>query len=106
MAREKVVVIEDVITGGTSLRETHSSLGLLPHAEVIGICLGIDREEKGLQDPAKAEIEALFGVEIQAILDLSHLLEALTDKPFVDGRTYIDSELRDQIAAYRSQHTP
>ena len=71
---EPVLIIEDVLTGGTSLRE---SLLLLKKykAKVKAAYILIDRQEKGLgEQRAKDELEQEFDFEIKSLLSLSEIL--------------------------------
>lgn len=101
LAGRKIVVIEDVITGGTSLREVKP---LLADAQVIGIAVGVDRQERGTGDESAArEIEALYGVPVAAILSLDEIVERLHGRE-VAGRVWIDDAMRDRIDAYLAAH--
>lgn len=100
---EKVVVIEDVITGGTSFGET---LPLLRHAkaDVVGVIVGVDRQEKGRGERgALAEVAATWGVKTAAIVTIAEVVERLYNRP-VAGKVWIDDVLRARILDYLDRY--
>jgi orotate phosphoribosyltransferase len=100
---ERVVIVEDVLTGGTSFRET-MALMRTTKARVVGAVIGLDREERGEGTLlARAEIAARFGFPIHAILTLSDVIEKLHNKEFA-GKIWIDDNLKRKIDDYRAQY--
>ncbi len=98
---EQVVVIEDVITGGTSFSETLpllKSYGIKP----IGLVVGIDRMEKG-QGEARAfdEIAQAWDIPTASILTLDDIIGKLHGKTVL-GKVWIDDAMRQSIDTYRS----
>lgn len=76
-----VIMFDDVITAGTTVRET---LALMDQhdAKLNGIVIAFDREERGTGTmSAVQEITEKTGVPIQSILKLSDVLTYLQDKP-------------------------
>ncbi|HEY3487750.1 MAG TPA: orotate phosphoribosyltransferase [Gammaproteobacteria bacterium] len=77
--RGKVLIVDDVITAGTAIRE---SLELIEQtgAEPAGVVISLDRQERGLGTrSAIQEIEAQNAIKIISIATLSDLLEYMTD---------------------------
>jgi orotate phosphoribosyltransferase len=75
--RGRVVIVDDVITAGTAIRE---SIELILHAgaEPVAVALALDREERGQAErSAVQEVEALYGLRCIALLTLSELIAAL-----------------------------
>ena len=100
---EKVVVIEDVITGGTSIHEMLPRLKSLK-ADVIGVAVGVDRQEKGTtSQSALAEVRAQYGVESVALVTVHDVVEQLYNK-IVLGKIWIDSDAHSRIVAYLEKH--
>lgn len=101
--QERVVIVEDVITGGTSLRESHpllSSFGVRP----MGIVVGVDRQEVGVSgEMAKDEIQALYGCRLESILNIEDIYNELYNKHFC-GKVWIDDNMAKQILAYREKY--
>jgi orotate phosphoribosyltransferase len=74
----RVVIVDDVITAGTAIRE---SVDLLRSAGATpaGVLLALDRQERG-QGPRSAvqEVAAEFGLQCVSILTLAELIEAVS----------------------------
>lgn len=75
--RGRVVIVDDVITAGTAIRES-IELILQAGAEPVAAALALDREERGQAErSAVQEVEALYGLRCITILTLSELIAAL-----------------------------
>ncbi len=73
--RGRVLIIDDVISAGTSVRE---SIDLIRQhgAEPCGVAIALDRQEKGLGElSAVQEVETLHHLPVCAIVNLKDLLE-------------------------------
>jgi orotate phosphoribosyltransferase len=73
----RVLIIDDVITAGTAVRE---SIDLLRAAggTPVGVILALDRQERGQGElSAVQELRASFGLEVASILHLADLAEHL-----------------------------
>jgi orotate phosphoribosyltransferase len=73
----RVVIVDDVITAGTAIRE---SIELIRRggAQPVAVALALDREERGQAErSAVQEVEALYGLRCITLLTLSELIEAL-----------------------------
>ena len=103
---DKVVIVEDVLTGGTSIRETLKSFENVD-VQVVGAIVGIDRQERGSnpdsERSARAEVEEDFGIPITSIVNLDNIVETLLNKE-VAGKIWIDDELEKSINEYRSKY--
>jgi len=95
--RGRVLVIDDVITAGTAIRE---SLGLIEEsgATLAGVCVSIDRQERGQQrESAIQEIERDHAVSVTTIATLDTLIDFLRDAG--DQQFALDA-----ILAYRQEY--
>jgi len=75
--RGRVVIVDDVITAGTAIRE---SIELIRNAgaEPVAVALALDRQERGQAErSAVQEVEAQFGLRCIALLTLTELIAAL-----------------------------
>jgi orotate phosphoribosyltransferase len=75
----RVVIVDDVITAGTAIRE---SIDLIraAGAEPVGVALALDRQERGTGTAsAVQEVEREFGLRCVSILSLGGLIDALAD---------------------------
>ena len=77
----KVLIVDDVITAGTAIREVMSiikSAGAQPAAVLIGL----NRQEKGQGDlSAIQEVEKTFGIPVVSIINLNHIIDYLESQP-------------------------
>ena len=80
-AGEEIVIVEDVITAGTAIRE---SMAILEHlnAKVAATFVMVDRKEKGQTDKsAMGEIADEFGFPVYSVVDVYDIIEYLEEKP-------------------------
>ena len=98
----RVLIVDDVITAGTAVRE---SLELIraSGAEPVGVALALDREERGQGElSAVQELERNEGIKCVSIVTLSDLIEALSRPP--PGATRISAEQLTALSAYRARY--
>ncbi|KAI8589520.1 phosphoribosyltransferase-like protein [Geranomyces variabilis] len=76
----QIVVVDDVITAGTAIRE---SVGIIQGegAKLSGVLIALDRREKGtgVEVSAIQQVEKEYGVPVVAIVTLDHVLEYLKE---------------------------
>jgi len=93
----RVLIIDDVITAGTAIRESIELINAST-ASLAAVCVSIDRQEKGLGElSAIQEIEQDNNVAVITIAQLSTIIQFLSDK----------TEHADTVAAieqYRAQY--
>jgi orotate phosphoribosyltransferase len=96
----RIVIVDDVITAGTAIRES-IELILQAGAEPVAVALALDREERGQAErSAVQEVEALYGLRCITLLTLSELIEALeAQAAATDGPSGAPSA--EQLAAMR-----
>ena len=81
-AGEEIVIIEDVITAGTAIRESMDILSHLEGTKVAATFIMVDRKEKGQGEKgAMAEISEQFGFPIYSIVDVYDIIEYLEEDP-------------------------
>ncbi|KAF3977829.1 MAG: orotate phosphoribosyltransferase [Methylococcales symbiont of Iophon sp. n. MRB-2018] len=73
----KILIIDDVITAGTSISESVAIIKQMG-AEPAGALIALDRQEKGKNDSSAVEyISQQFNMPVIAIISLSHIIEYL-----------------------------
>ena len=75
----RVLIIDDVITAGTAVREV---MGMIENAgaECAGVVIGLNRQEKGRAGlSAIQEVEREYGIPVISIIGLSDIISYLTD---------------------------
>lgn len=101
---DKVIIIEDVTTAGTSIQETLPIIKAQGNVEVVGLVVSVDRMERGLKDKsALDEIEENYGIMTTAIVTMEEVVEHLYNKPY-NGTIIIDDNLKNAIDAYYEQY--
>ncbi|MEE3333408.1 MAG: orotate phosphoribosyltransferase [Ruminococcus sp.] len=101
---DKVVIIEDVTTAGTSIQETLPIIKAQGDVDPIGLVVSVDRMERGQgEKSALAEIEDKYGLKTTAIVTMAEVVEHLYNKEY-NGRVIIDDELKSAIDAYYDQY--
>jgi orotate phosphoribosyltransferase len=93
----KVLIIDDVISAGTSVRESIDII-TASHAEPAGVVIALDRQEKGQgETSAIQEVENNYGLKVTSIIQLPLLIEYLERQP--DMRDSLQA-----INAYREKY--
>jgi orotate phosphoribosyltransferase len=91
-----ILIIDDVITAGTAIREAQDII-TANGAKTKGVIVALDRQEKGNSElSAIQEVEEFFGVKVLSIINLSHIVDYLKDSK--------DEETLLRIEHYRSQY--
>lgn len=103
-AESKVVIVDDVMTAGTALRESLDLMKALGDPEIRGVLIAVDRMERGQGDKSAAqEMKDQFGITVYSIVNLDDIIAVLYNKP-VDGVVVIDDEKKAAIDAYRAEY--
>lgn len=98
----KVVIVDDVITAGTAIRE---SVELIRRAgaEPVGVLLAVDRQERGQGErSAVQEVEAEFGLRCVSLLTLTDLIDILADPN--SARPALPAEQLEALREYRARY--
>ena len=104
MDGDRIVIIEDVTTAGTSINETLPILKAQGNVNVEGLVVSVDRLERGQgTKSALAEIEENYGIKTTAIVTMAEVVEHLHNKPY-KGEIIIDDNLKAAIDAYYEQY--
>jgi len=98
----RVLIVDDVITAGTAVRESLEIIRAAG-AQPAGVVLALDRQERG-QGAASAvqELEQQQGLQCVSIVTLSDLIEALSRPPV--GRARISAEQLTALRAYKQRY--
>jgi orotate phosphoribosyltransferase len=96
---DRVLIVEDVTTAGTSIRETVPLLRAAADVRLAGLVVSVDRQERASETSdrtALAEVGAEFTMPTAAIVTIDEVVEHLGDRLSPDDR--------ERIAAYRSRY--
>jgi orotate phosphoribosyltransferase len=101
---DKVIIIEDVTTAGTSIQETLPIIRAQGDVEVLGLVVSVDRMERGQGTrSALKEIEEKYGLKTTAIVTMQEVVEHLYGRPY-HGKVIIDDAIKAAIDAYYEQY--
>lgn len=101
---DRVVIIEDVTTAGTSIQETLPIVKAQGEVDVLGLVVSVDRMERGQgEKSALAEIGDKYDLKTTAIVTMEEVISHLYNKPY-KGRVIIDDALKSAIDAYYRQY--
>lgn len=101
---DRVIIIEDVTTAGTSIQETLPIVKAQGDVDVLGLVVSVDRMERGQgEKSALAEIREKYGLETTAIVTMAEVIEHLYNKPY-KGKVIIDDTMKVAIDAYYEQY--
>jgi orotate phosphoribosyltransferase len=101
---DKVVIIEDVTTAGTSIQETLPIIKAQGNVDVVGLVVSVDRMERGQgTKSALTEIEENYGLLTTAIVTMAEVVEHLYNREY-KGRVVIDDKLKVAIEAYYDKY--
>lgn len=101
---DRVVIIEDVTTAGTSIQETLPILKAQGDVRVLGLVVSVDRMERGQgTKSALTEISETYGMKTAAIVTMEEVTEYLYGRE-IGGRVLIDDSMKEAIDAYYVQY--
>jgi len=93
----QVLIVDDVITAGTAVRESMAILETAG-ARPAGVLIALDRQERGQgAESAIQEVERAYGIPVVSIVRLEHLVRFLEEQPG-------NGALVEQVNAYRAEY--
>lgn len=101
---DRVLIVEDVTTAGTSIRETVPILRSAANVHLVGLVVSVDRGERGTGDvTALAEVGAEFSMPTFAIVTIHEIVRHLRTAP-VDGTIVVDDAAAAAIEGYLAEY--
>lgn len=98
--QDNVLIVEDVITAGTAIRECFPILKEAAKVNLLGLIISVDRMERGQKDKtAIEEIKEEFGIETYPIVTVREIIDTLHNEE-IDGKVLIDDEMKEKMEAY------
>lgn len=96
---EKVIIIEDVITAGTAIRQVIPVLKNAADVDITAMIISVDRMEKGKGElSAVQEVKKEFGIDVYSIVTINDIIQAIKDG-VIEGKEYLD-----KMIAYRETY--
>jgi orotate phosphoribosyltransferase len=103
---ERVLIVEDVTTAGTSIRETVPKLRAAAAVRLAGLVVSVDRMERGSGDRAAlVEIAETWSMPTCAIVTIEEVMNDLHGRE-LDGEIVLGDEVYERMIAYRREYGP
>lgn len=103
-AGQRVLIVEDVTTAGTSIRETVPQLNAAANIQLAGLVVSVNRMERGTGEfNALTELHREFNMTTFAIVDICEIADYLRGRE-IDGSVVVTDELYERIQDYRKQY--
>jgi orotate phosphoribosyltransferase len=98
---ERLIIVEDVITAGTAIRESLPVIQAAANVEITAIVVSVDRMEKGTGSlSAIAQVEQDFGIRTFAIVTIDEVVKYLHNRS-INGKIIVDDAMKGKIEDYR-----
>ncbi len=100
---KNVVIIEDVITAGTSVNETMQTMKNFPNARIKGLLISVDRRERLENGKSALEtVEETYGIEAHSIINIDDIIAFLENE---SNRQAINApaDILERVRAYRKE---
>lgn len=101
---DKVVIVEDVVTAGTAVRESLELFKALGDMKVTALIVSVDRMERGTRECSTLdELRQDHGIAVYPIVTVREIISFLHNNP-IDGKVYIDDEMKGRMEAYLEEY--
>lgn len=102
----RVLLVEDVTTAGTSIRETVPKLQAVADIELAGLVISVDRKERGTgNQSALDQLSEELGMPCVSIVTVQNVIDFLHQRE-IDGKVLIDDEIRSRMEQYLQEYGP
>lgn len=101
-----VLMVDDVMTAGTAVREVVPKLQGEASVNLVGLVLSVDRGERAgdRELSAVASVEREFGFPVLAITDVRHIFEAGKQLRNADGEPYVNDAIAQAQQEYLAKY--
>lgn len=101
---DNVVIVEDVVTAGTAVRESIALFQSVAGVNIRALVVSVDRMERGAGTSTTLdELRQEHGIKVCPIVTVREIISFLYNRP-VDGKVYIDSVRRTEMEAYLAKY--
>lgn len=102
--KDRVIIIEDVTTAGTSVQETLPIIKAQGDVTPVGLVVSVDRMERGQgTKSALKEIKEKYGLQTTAIVTMAEVVEHLYNREY-KGNVVIDDAMKAAIDRYYEEY--
>ena len=97
---DRVVIVEDVVTAGTAVRETIELFKHIADVKFASLIVSVDRMEKGTGEKTTInELREQYGIAVHPIVTVRQVIDFLHNR-----KVYIDDEMKGKMEAYLEQY--
>ena len=101
---DRVVIVEDVVTAGTAVRESIELFQHVADVKMRALIVSVDRMERGTRECSTLdELREDYGIAVYPIVTVREIIAFLHNRE-LDGRVYIDDEMKGRMEAYLEQY--
>ena len=101
---DNVVIVEDVVTAGTAVRESIELFKHVAKVNMKALIVSVDRMERGTRECSTLdELREDYGIAVYPIVTVREIISFLHNRE-IDGRVYIDDEMKSRMEAYLEQY--
>ena len=101
---DRVVIVEDVVTAGTAVRESIELFQHVADVKMRALIVSVDRMERGPRACSNLdELREDYGIAVYPIVTVREIIAFLHNRE-LDGRVYIDDEMKGRMEAYLEQY--
>jgi orotate phosphoribosyltransferase len=103
---DRVVIVEDVVSAGGSVRKSAARLRATAAVEIVGLVVSVDRMERGqAESSALEELRGELGIATFPIVTIAEVMRHLEGRP-VEGRVVLDAEAAERMRGYLREYGP
>ena len=103
---DDIAIVEDVVTAGTAVRESIELFKHVAKVNIKALIVSVDRMERGTGDCTTLdELRREHGIAVYPIVTVRDIIAYLHNRP-VDGKVYIDDEMKAKMEAYLAEYGP
>ena len=98
--KDKIVIIDDVMTSGKALGESLPKLRSAADVDVTAVVITVNRMEKALNSELSAveQVYKDYGIKVYSIVDIKDIMEAI-EADVIEGKEYL-SAIQEYLATY------
>lgn len=101
---DRVLIIEDVTTAGTSIYETMPIIKIEENVEVLGLIISVDRMERGKgEKSALEELREKFNIKTHSIVNMEEVVNYLYKKE-INGQVILGEKIKKDIDSYYEKY--
>lgn len=103
-AGDDIAIVEDVVTAGTAVRESIELFKHVADVNIRALFVSVDRMERGTRACSTLdELREDYGIAVYPIVTVREIIAFLHNRE-LDGRVYIDDEMKGRMEAYLEQY--